>query len=144
MSRARGIICARRIATLESFSRQAADSPAASPPAANRLATTTSACPCRSVASISGSRASSCCRSPSITATTGAELDSAPSITAEDSPRRPTRRMHRTRSSEAAIARTAAAVPSGLSSSTNTASHATPASAASSRDTSTATFCRSL
>ena len=57
---------------------------------------------------------------------TAAEEDSAPSITAEARPRRPMRRMQRTRGSVWAIRRTSAAVPSGLLSSTNTTSQAMP------------------
>ena len=74
-----------------------------------------------------GRRVSSCCRSPSITAMNGAEEASAPSITAEARPRRPMRRMQRTRGSRLAMRRASAAVPSGLSSSTNTTSQAMPA-----------------
>ena len=100
--------------------------------------------PARSAASIAGSRVSSCCKSPSITATYRADEASAPSITAEESPRRPIRRMHRTRPSEAARRCTSEAVPSGLESSTKITSQAIPASAASSAATSGATFARSL
>ena len=75
---------------------------------------------------------------------TAAEEDSAPSITAEARPRRPMRRMQRTRGSVWAMRRTSAAVPSGLLSSTYTTSQAMPCSAASSLAISGATFGRSL
>ena len=93
---------------------------------------------------MSGSFVSSCCRSPSITATYCAEDESAPSITAEARPRRPMRRMQRTRGSVWAMRRTSAAVPSGLLSSTYTTSQAMPYRAASSLAISGATLGRSL
>ena len=53
-----------------------------------------------------GSSVSSCCRSPSITATTGAAVAHIPSMHADDSPRRPIRWITRTRgSSRAELAR---------------------------------------
>ena len=73
-----------------------------------------------------------------------AEDDSAPSITADASPRRPIRRMQRTRGSDAAARRTSPDVPSGLLSSTKMTSQAMPASAASSFWISGTTFSRSL
>ncbi len=73
-----------------------------------------------------GSKGSSCCRSASITATTGASADSMPSRAAPDSPRLPMRLISRQRGSARATARTASPVPSGEASSTNTISNAVP------------------
>ena len=67
-----------------------------------------------------------------------------PSMQAPASPRRPTRRMQRTRLSLLPISFTASAVPSGELSSTKIASQAMPASAWSSRRTSSATLPHSL
>ena len=63
---------------------------------------------------------SSCWRSPSITATKGAELERMPSRQAPDRPRRAMRLTPRTRQSEAAISRMALMVPSFESLSTKT------------------------
>ena len=79
-----------------------------------------------------------------MTATNPAEDDKAPSTTADAKPRRPMRRMQRTRGSARARRLASAQVPSGLSSSTNTTSQAMPPSAASSFSTTAATFARSL
>ncbi len=94
--------------------------------------------------SISPSRASSCCRSASITATNGALLASIPSTQAPARPRRPTRRMQRTRASCSPSVFATAAVPSGESSSTKMISHAKPASVRATRSTTIGTFARSL
>ena len=67
-----------------------------------------------------------------------------PSMQAPDRPRRPIRRMQRTRLSCCASARTTSEVPSGELSSTNTTSQATLTSVASSRRYSTVTLSRSL
>ena len=67
-----------------------------------------------------------------------------PSMQAPDRPRRPIRRIQRTRLSCCASARTTSQVPSGELSSTNMTSQATSASAASSRRYSTVTLSRSL
>ena len=67
-----------------------------------------------------------------------------PSMQAPDSPRRPIRRIQRTRESCRARPRTTSQVPSGELSSTNTTSQATPFSVASSRRYSTVTLSRSL
>ena len=82
-------------------------------------------------ASMRGNSRSSCCRSPSMTATTLPADASMPSITAPARPRRPIRRTARTRMSCSPRSRTRRAVPSGLSSSTKMTSHRIPASAAS-------------
>src|SRR5205085_7175117 len=87
---------------------------------------TTSAASSLSALCMRGSRVSSCCRSPSMTATNGAEVASMPSMQAELSPRRPMRRMQRMRGSRSPSARMCSAVPSGESSSTNTTSQAMP------------------
>ena len=63
---------------------------------------------------------------------------------AELSPRRPTRRMQRTRRSSLPRSRRCSAVPSAESSSTNTASQSTPASSRSSRSIRGPTLSRSL
>src|SRR4051812_19640233 len=63
---------------------------------------------------------------------------------APDRPRRPIRRMQRTRGSCRARERTTSQVPSGELSSTNTTSQAMPAKVASSRRYSTVTLSRSL
>ena len=63
---------------------------------------------------------------------------------APDRPRRPIRRMQRTRVSIRARPRTTSQVPSGELSSTNTTSQAMPANVASSRRYSVVTLSRSL
>ena len=63
---------------------------------------------------------------------------------APDRPRRPIRRMQRTRESWRARSRTTSQVPSGELSSTKMTSQATPASAVSSRRNSVVTLSRSL
>jgi len=67
-----------------------------------------------------------------------------PSMQAPDRPRRPIRRMQRTRESCRARPRTTSQVPSGELSSTKMTSQAFPASAASSRRNSVVTLSRSL
>ena len=115
----------------------------ADPPATWRLPTTRSA-PSRIRASIFGRMVSSCCRSASITATTGAEEASMPSMQAPARPRRLTRRRQRTRESSRAISLARRAVPSGELSSTTIISQATPASAASTRPISSRKLALSL
>jgi len=66
---------------------------------------------------------SSCWRSASITATNSAWLESAPSRQAPERPRRPTRRMQRTRLSWRPSSLATADVASGELSSTKTSSH---------------------
>ena len=67
-----------------------------------------------------------------------------PSIQAEASPRRPIRRMIRTRRSTRAIDAAISDVPSGKSSSTNTISHPIPARLRATRSTNRSTFGASL
>jgi hypothetical protein len=114
------------------------------PPSAYRVPTTMSAWPPSIADSIVGRTASSCWRSASMTAMIGPALASMPSMQADASPRRPIRCRHRTRRSLCAIARTRAAVSSGESSSTKTASHPVAPRVASRRLTSSVTFDRSL
>jgi hypothetical protein len=67
-----------------------------------------------------------------------------PSMQADDSPRRPTRWIQRTRRSCCAISRSARAVPSGESSSTKIISQSTPSSAMATRLRSSTTLSVSL
>ena len=87
---------------------------------------------------------SSCCRSASITAMIGVVEARAPSTTAEDSPRRPMRRIMRTRRSAWAMRVRSSGVPSVEPSSTKIASHSIPASATPSRSSSGSTLPTSL
>ena len=134
----------RRVAIADFFTRSSCHSPRP-PPSTKREPTTTSIIGSRcNESSIAGRIVSSCCRSPSITATIGAAVAHIPSMQAVDSPRRPIRWITRTRASSRPSARAASAVPSGLSSSTKIASQRRPASAWSSLPIRTATFARSL
>ena len=104
----------------------------AEPPSTWRLPTTRSQ-PARSFVSICGRIRSSCCKSASITATTGALEASMPSMQAPARPRRLTRRRQRTRESSREISLASMDVPSGLLSSTTIISQSTPVRAASTR-----------
>src|ERR1700722_15088524 len=90
------------------------------------------------------SNPSSCWRSPSITATYCAWLPRNPSRQAPARPRRPTRRMQRTRASAAPIFLAVSAVPSGELSSTMMISQAISGSAARTVSTRRGMFSRSL
>ena len=100
-----------------------------SPPEEKREPTTMSRSRSRSVSSMRGRMVSSCCRSASMTATNGASVASMPSMQADERPRRPIRRITRTRGMVLCRPSRSSAVPSCESSSTNTTSQAIPASA---------------
>ena len=87
---------------------------------------------------------SSCCRSASITATIGDDVDRTPSTQADDSPLRPKRCRHLTRGSARAMSRTNDAVPSGELSSTKTISQDTFGSASATAAITPAMLSRSL
>ena len=100
--------------------------------------------PSRSVSSMRGRIVSSCCRSASMTARNGASVASMPSMQADERPRRPIRRITRTRGMVLCRPSRSSAVPSCELSSTNTTSQAIPASASPSPASSGAMLSRSF
>lgn len=112
---------------LLSRTRLAAKSPML-PPSKLRLQMTISKLPVWASASMRGSTVSSCCMSPSLTATNGAAVERIPSMHAEDSPRRPRRcKHHRSRRPRAALC----AIPSATCGSAEIQSRTTGPEAAS-------------